>query len=120
MNNLVEDTSVTIKSKQYPLSMNKFEIGTTHSRWSRHLTGGMLTASITVSPILALPPQIIPVDSAASTNLDIPFKFKQGSPEAIVAFTKALQQRSYGLSAEDAQLLRQIVLAKSKPGIPNF
>jgi hypothetical protein len=80
----------------------------------------VLTATIAASPALTLPSQIIPVDSAVSPNLGIPLKLKRGSSEAVVAFTKALQQRSYDLSAEDAQLLRQIVLAKSKPGIPHF
>jgi hypothetical protein len=116
--NSTSNTSVTFESELYP----NYRLDAAGSSLPSQLANAFLAATIVVSPALTLSAQTIPVDSATSVNLggNIAFRTRKGSPEAISAFSKALQQRSYGLSPEDAQLFRQIVLAKSKPGIPHF
>lgn len=39
---------------------------------------------------------------------------------AIAIFLILLKSESKDLSIDDAQLLRKVMLSKSKPGIPNF
>lgn len=86
-----------------------------------NLTGVLVAATITTSAS-TLPPQPILIGSAVS---DVPVLYasrraRYSSQSAIAAFTEELKKKGKSLSSEDSQLLRKIILSKSKPGIPRF
>jgi len=85
------------------------------------LTGMVIAATIMTSAS-TLPPQTISIGSAVSTDLRAnPIrKVKYLSQASIANFSVELQKRSRSLSQEDSQLLRKIMLSKSKLGIIRF
>lgn len=112
--------SVSASTEKYALSGSK-GIVNTYNNWSFQLTGAMVVATIMTSAS-TLPPQPISIGSAVSTDLALHSlrRTRRSSQAAITTFSTELQRRSKSLSREDAQILRKVIMSKSKPGIPRF
>lgn len=119
-NTNLSSTSISVSRERYSPSGGK-GFAEAYSNLSFQLTGVMVAATFMTSAS-TLPLQPISVGSAASTDLGIHSfrKTKRSSQVAIATFSTELQRRSKSLSREDAQLLREIILSKSQPGIPRF
>lgn len=77
-------------------------------------------AATIITSAVTLPPQPINPSSATTLGIQSPHSERLLSQSAITTFVTELQSRSQSLSSEDAQILRKVILSKSKPGIPRF
>lgn len=77
-------------------------------------------AATIITSAVTLPPQPINPGSASTLGIQSPHSAKLLSQSAITTFVTELQSQSKSLSFEDAQILRKVILSKSKPGIPRF
>ncbi len=77
-------------------------------------------AATIITSSVTLPPQAFNPSSATTLSIQSPHSERLQSQSAITTFVTELQNRSHSLSSEDAQILRGVILSKSKPGIPTF
>lgn len=112
----VSNTSVTNEPNVYILSgtesYNNFQTG---------IAKFVLAAAlVTSASTLLVPP--FSQNSAVSYNLESTQARgkRKKSSEAIIDFAMELQKRSISLGENDAKLWRQIIVAQSQPGFPEF
>ncbi len=92
--------------------------GSPHNKLSARIGVAVVATIITSS--VTLPPQPINASSATTLGIQSPRATRLLSQAAIATFVKELQSKSKSLSSEDSQILRKVILSKSKPGIPRF
>jgi hypothetical protein len=81
---------------------------------------GVAVVATIITSSVTLPPQPINASSATTLGIQSPRTTRLLSQAAIATFVKELQSKSKSLSSEDSQILRKVLLSKSKPGIPRF
>lgn len=110
-------TSLTLES-----TVNNYNLSKTESsrNTSHNITGVLLAATITATPITINSPAIVGNSSILSDRNSNSSRKVRGSKSAVSTFTTELNKISRSITPEESKIMKKMIESKAKPGIPRF